>query len=469
MLPFFHRQISIRAILVYLMALVLVSVVYYNYAMRLGYSLLGMFFVLGFSLITNVWSEGYYAKASGKQFAATLFWVAVTLRLVWVVASYFYYAEVTGGPFEVDAADSMGYHHEAAWLASESWSVAWQYYFGPNAIGISDVGYPLYLTFLYKFFGPVVIIPRIIKAFLGAWMCVLVYRLAARTFGEPVGRMAGIMCVLMPNLIIYCGYHLKEAEMIFLEVAFLERTDYLLRNHKYNVFTILVPMLLAGSLFFFRTVLGAAAVFAFVTGVLLSNAPAMKTGWKRAAIIGWGLLAAVIVTGGTAMTEVEGYWEQKESNVLNKRLEQTAQGNRWAKYATGSVMAPLAIALPFATMVDVDDQVAQQTKSGGNFIRNFMAFFALLAIYEALRQKKWRDFALIGAFVFTYLGVVSLSGFSNSERFLLPGLPGLVMMWAWGVSQLREKTWRLMTPWCVIVFLMEFGWAFFKLGSRGLF
>jgi hypothetical protein len=280
--------------------------------------------------------------------------------------------------------------------------------------------------------------------------------------------MAGIMCALMPNFIIYCGYHLKETEMLFLAVAFLERTDYLLRVHNYNLWNILLPLLLAGSLFFFRTVLGAVAVFAFATSVLLSNAPAMAKGWKRASIIGWSVLAIFVAAGGTVMTEIEGYWEQKDTNVVNKRLQQTSRGNQWAKYATGSVMAPMVVALPFATMVDVDNQIAQQTKSGGNYVRNFMAFFALLAIYEAFRQKKWRNYVLIGAFVIAYLGIISLSGFSNSERFLLPGLPCLIAMWAYGISELRAPSYRLLTSWCIVVFLMEFGWAFFKLGSRGL-
>ena len=132
-------------------------------------------------------------------------------------------------------------------------------------------------------------------------------------------------------------------------------------------------------------------------------------------------------------------------------------------------MAPMVFVLPFSTMVDVDQQYAQQTKHGGNFIRNFMGFFAVLAIYEAFRRKKWRDFSLIGAFAAAYLGVVSLSGFSNSERFLLPGLPCLIMMWAYGVSALRKQTFKLLTPWCVVVVAMELAWAFFKLGSRGLF
>ena len=469
MIPFFPRQISIRAIIVYLISLTTVSVVFFSYAMDVMHIVMGVAFVAGFFLLTTHWSQTW-SDIPQKQYVSYVFWTAFVLRLVWVIASYFYYIEVTGRPFEIDAADAVGYHEGAAWLSGKSWLSIWDHYrFTLNTIGPSDVGYSFYLTILYKIVGPVIIIPRIIKVLLSSWMCLLLYRLCARTFDEKVGRMAGIMCVLMPNLIIYCGYHLKETEMIFISAAFVERMDYLLRVHKYNVWNILLPLSLAGSLFFFRTVLGLAAVFAFGTSVLLTNIPAMKIGWKRAAIIGWSVFAILVTAGGTVMTEIEGYWEQRDINVINKRMDQNSQGNQWAHYATGSVMAPLVVALPFATMVDVDNQVAQQTKSGGNYVRNFMAFFALVAIYEAFRQNRWRDFMLIGAFTVAYLGVVSMSGFSNSERFLLPGLPGLIAMWAYGVSELRASTYRLFMPWCFVVFLMEFGWAFFKLGSRGLF
>lgn len=256
--------------------------------------------------------------------------------------------------------------------------------------------------------------------------------------------------------------------MLFLEVAFLERSDALIRSKRLTLWGVLVPSLLVGSLFFFRTALGAAALFALASAILISSAPTMKHTSKRVALIGWGVFALVVFAGGTIASEVESLWEGRGENLLKKRTEQTLRGNQWAQYATATVMAPMITVLPFATMVDVDEQYAQQAKSGGNYIRNFMGFFVFIAVYEAIRRKRWRDFVLIGAFVVAYLGVVALSGFNNSERFLLPGIPGLVMMWAYGVSTLREKTFKLLTPWCVIVFVMEFAWAYFKLGSRGI-
>ena len=466
MIPFFPKQISQRAVLVYLASLAAVSVFFLSNAMKFGYMALGCLWVFSFfGLVTFCSKE--WLRMPEKHYVELIFFIALSIRIIWVIASYFYYIQATGIPFEHNTADALGYHLDAEWLAGEPWSATWGYLFGWYK-GYADSGFPFYLTVIYKLFGPSIIVVRLLNAFLSSWSCVIVYRLSSRTFGDDTGRMAGIMMVFMPNLIMYCGYHLKETLMLFLEVACLDRIDYLARN-KYSFWNVALPVLLAVSMFFFRTAFGASAVFAFVSTILLSSSPAMKKGSKRVALIAWSVLALVVFGGGTIATEVEGLWEDREENVANKRMEQTLRGNQWAKYATGTVMAPMVFTLPFATMVDVDQQYSQQAKSGGNYVRNFMGFFALIAIYEAIRRKKWREFVTIGAFVIAYLGVVSSSGFSNSERFLLPGLPCLIMMWAYGVSALRDKTYKLLTPWCLVVLAMEVGWAYFKLGSRGLF
>lgn len=468
MVPFLPKQISQRAIITYFVALVLVSAMFFEYAMYTGYILLGIIFVSCFFIFTHRFSI-QWGEIPEKRYIAQMCSIALTVRVIWVITSYFYYIEITGIPFEVGAADARAYHEEAAWMAEEPWSKVWQYYFSNSNKGYSDIGYSLYVMLIYRLLGPNIIIVRLLKALISTYMCVLVYRLAARLSGERIGRIAGLMCAMMPNLIIYCGYHLKETEMLFLITAFMERTDFLLRERKYNVWTISTPLLIVGCMFLFRTVLGVVAVFAFVSAVLFANTPSMKKGIKRIAIIGWSLLCLVVAGGGTVMTEVEGYWEKRNTNSDAKRMDQAAKGSQWAVYATGSVMAPMVVALPFATMVHVDDiQIAQETKHAGNYIRNFMAFFALIGMYEAIRQKKWRDYTLVLAFTFAYLGVISLSGFGNSERFLLPGLPGLIVLWTYGLSQLRAQTYRLIKYWSIIVVLMEFGWAFFKIGNRGL-
>ena len=133
-------------------------------------------------------------------------------------------------------------------------------------------------------------------------------------------------------------------------------------------------------------------------------------------------------------------------------------------------MAPMIFVLPFPTMVDVDEQHNQHIMSGGNYVRNFLGVFVLIALFSAIFvTKNWRNLSLIGSFVITYLGIISVSGFANSERFLLPGLPVLLIMAAYGVTMLNAKSYKFVKIWYWVVPLMAFGWAFFKLGSRGLF
>lgn len=453
--------------IIYLLALASVSIIFYSHAMQVGYIILGCFWVFSFFYLAVLCSKEWRAVPE-RVYVEYVFVLALVLRCLWVIVSYYFYESVTGTPFEFEARDSIGYHLDAEWLAGDPFSTARYYLFGGYK-AYSDSGFPFYLTIIYKLFGPSIMIARLFNAVLSSWTCTLVYRLSSRTFGESVGRMAGIMMVFMPNLIIYCGYHLKETVMLFLEVACLERFDYSVRSQKtFSWISIVLSLLLAGCLFLFRTVMGAAALFAFASTILVSSISSLKKNGKRFALIGWGALALIVIGGGTLSTEIEGLWEERDTNIENKRLEQTLNGNRWAKYATGTVMAPMVFVLPFATMVDVDQQYGQQAKSGGNFIRNFMGFFAILAVFEAFRRKKWRDYVLIGAFIIAYLGVISTSGYSNSERFLLPGLPCLVMMWAYGVSVLREKTYGLLFWWSIVVFVMEIAWAYFKLGSRGI-
>ena len=256
--------------------------------------------------------------------------------------------------------------------------------------------------------------------------------------------------------------------MLFLMMAFLERVDYLLRSKQYNAITIIVPSLLLLSLFTFRTVLGIAGAFALVTALLVTRTSVIGQN-KRVLLISWMVVLVMVLVGGAIVGESEGLWKDRFSNQESKRMEQTLRGGQWAKYATGTVMAPMIFVLPFPTMVDVDKQYNQQIMSGGNYVRNFMGGFVLLALVSALLVKKnWRDMSLLGSFLVAYLGIISMSGFSNSERFLLPGLPGLLIAAAYGMSLLNARNYRFVKLWYLIVPLMSIGWAVFKLGSRGI-
>jgi len=273
----------------------------------------------------------------------------------------------------------------------------------------------------------------------------------------------------MPTLIYYCGVHLKEVEMLLLTVWFMERADAMLRNKKFNIVEIAPPLILAGLLFFFRTVLGVTALFALFTALMFSSSKVV--GWgKRSIIIVWVLATVGYFVGGQLASEVEGVWKDKETNQSSSMEYRSIEegGNKYAKYASTAIFAPIIFVMPFPTMVSTEGQPTSQMWNGGYFVKNFMAFFVLLGLVWVLKNKKWRDYTLIGSFTIGYLGIIAMSSFAQAERFHQPALPFLLILAALGITKLTNKDKKYFKWYMAFLFIALLGWNYFKLAGRGL-
>lgn len=469
MLNYFPKYFTSKAIYLYMAVLVMVSIIFMQYTMSWYWYLFGLIAVAGFFFFSNTLSKTW-SKLSEKIFTKRLFTTALILRLIWVVFSYFFYIQMTGQPFEFFTGDSWGYNQcgeeIAAALRDGNWNIFGVYI---DIMGVSDTGYISYLGVLYWLTGDSIFIARVIKALLSGFTVVLIYRLAARNFGESTGRMAGIFCMLMPNLIYYCGLHLKETEMLFFTVAFVERADNAIRSAKFTFGNLILPILLASVLFTFRTVLGAATLFSFFTALVFSTKKVGNIS-KRFVLIIWVVAAVVFFMGGKIATEVEEVWENKNTNQqtsMQWRAERKG-GNAFAKYASGTVFAPLILIIPFPTMINIEYQPNQQLLHGGYYVKNILAFFVMFAIVMVIKNKKWRENLLISSFMFGYLIVIALSAFAQSERFHLPALPFFLIFAAVGVSYATNKTKIYYMWYSGFIFVAIIVWSWFKLAGRGL-
>lgn len=466
MIRFFPKEISHRVVAIYVVVLLTVTALFLPHAMGPGYIAVGALSVAGFFYLSYLFSFRWKDLPKKVYLRYLIVW-ALSLRLACMTALYFFFLVNTGIPFEFETADALGYHLDAKWLASVSLETGFNYLF-QTGMPISDTGYFLYLSLLYRIFGPNIFIARVIKCLLSTWTCVMIYHLASRTFGETSGRIAGIFCLLAPNLLYYCGLHLKETEMIFLIVAALEVADHTIRSEHRTFWKFLLLVVLATSLFLFRTVIGMAIALSVLLGLMLSSPRIMSIN-RKSLLIFMSVVVIATLSGGSIANEIQDTWENRVENQMQKRQMQTGKGNRWAKYATGAIMAPMMFVVPFPTMVDVDKQYNQQMLSGGNYVRNVLGIFVLIALFsEFFVRRNGRNGVLIYTFTVLYLGIVSLSGFSNSERFVLPALPFLLMLAAHGVTHLNELNYRWVKIWYWVVALMAIGWAIFKLGSRGI-
>ena len=462
------RYIALFGIGVYLLALIVFRIVFQEHALQLKWTLWGIGEVLFFFVLTTVFYPRWKDDTT-KTFKWKVFLVALVIRVVYAFLMCFYYYWETGIGFEYGAADSIWYHTTSVYLAHcvrkgfVPYVFRYLYYY---TMGYSDDGYMLWLTILYSIFGRSWLVPRIFKGLMGSYLCVLIYKLGTRTFGERTGRLAAVMCVFMPIFIQICGIHTKEMELIFLLVFALERMDYLIRSKRYTFWNILSPLLLTALTFGFRTIVGMCLIFAFFVFVILSPKELVR---KKSKII---MSACVVVVFFLFLfspigREMRIVYRLKFTDLNYQSEKYEEKGMQHSELAKSWYMAPGAFVLPLAPMVE---EAPDHNKMihGSIYVKNFLAFFAMLAILIAIRQKKWRDFSLIGAFELSYLAIIMFSFAANSERFHEAAIPLLVLMSAYAMTHLRHKDLKLFYVYCGLLFVALFFWNWLKLSARGL-
>ena len=462
------RHISIIGIGVYLLALITISLVFNDYALQLKWVLWGMGEVLFFFVLTTLFYPRW-KNDDPKRFQRKVFWTAFGIRALYAFLICYYYYYQTGKAFEYNVADGIWYHRTGVHLSRAVRQGYIRYvfqYLRAYTMGFSDQGYTLWLTLIYTIFGPNLLTPRLFKALMSAYLCIVVYKLGTRTFGERTGRLAAVMCAFMPILVQICGLHTKEMEMIFLSLFALERMDYLIRSKKYTAWNIAFPILLTGLTFGFRTIVGMCLIFAFLVFIMLSSNELVG---KKGKIISVSAIVLVffvfLLTGIGKEMRIIYRLRFVDLNVQTEKYE--ALGFKHAELAHSKYLAPGAFVLPLAPMVEESPEHNKMIH-GSTYVKNFLAFFAMLAIVVAFRQKKWRDFSLIGAYELSYLAIIMLSFAANMERYHQPAIPLLVLMAAYAMTHLRRKDLILFYVYCGLVYLALFVWNWLKLSARGL-
>lgn len=462
------RQISIIGVGVYLLALITISLVFNDYALQLKWVLWGIGEVLFFFVLTTLFYPRW-KNDDPKHFRRKVFWTAIGIRALYAFLICYYYYYQTGKAFEYNVADGIWYHRTGVHLSRAVRQGYIRYvfqYLRAYTMGFSDQGYTLWLTLIYTIFGPNLLTPRLFKALMSAYLCIVVYKLGTRTFGERTGRLAAVMCAFMPILVQICGLHTKEMEMIFLSLLALERMDYLIRSKKYTAWNIAFPILLTGLTFGFRTIVGMCLIFAFLVFIMLS--PKELVG-KKGKIISVSTIVLVffvfLLTGIGKEMRIIYRLRFVDLNVQTEKYE--ALGFKHAELAHSKYLAPGAFVLPLAPMVEESPEHNKMIH-GSTYVKNFLAFFAMLAIVVAFRQKKWRDFSLIGAYELSYLAIIMLSFAANMERYHQPAIPLLVLMAAYAMTHLRRKDLILFYVYCGLLYVALFVWNWLKLSARGL-
>lgn len=484
---FFPKWISNKAIMVYVAALLLVTGIYFRYSMPWYYMLSGAVSVFCFFYFGNKLSRtwGIDKVPSEKRFEKKIFWTSFALRLGWVLLIYIIFQNYWGDAFGFENADatfydSAGQDFADGWRKGDligAWNRALKY------ADISDLGYATYLGLVYSLTDNSILAARLLKCLWSALTVVLMYRLARRNFGEETGRLTALFCMFWPNFWYYCGAHLKETEMVFLAVLFVEQADQMLRTRNFSAWKVVPVLLISAALFTIRTPLALVTVLCLLFSIVMSSTRVV--GWGKRIIIGLLALALIGVTMGNAIQEqAKDLISQVQSGQQQHNMEwrtQREHGNKFAKYAGKAVFAPMIFTIPFPSMVrPFDGQDVQQLLNGGNFIKNILSFFTILVLFMLLFSGRWREHLVPLSYMLGYIVVLALSTFAQSERFHQPAMPMELMFAAYGIQQallgvpitkgigsrVTYKRWFMM--WLGVMFVACVAWNWFKLAGRGL-
>lgn len=466
MLTYFPRYFSTRAIYCYVITLALVSVIFMNYALPFQYMLFGFVpVVIFFTYSTQVTRD--WGKFSSKLFSKKVFNTALVIRVVYVIFIYFYFIEMTGLPHAYHPGDELFYHTMGTLLRDMGYKNYVEYlrYYAD----FSDRGYPVWITIVYTILGPHVLVDRIVKCVVDAYSCVLMYNLARRNFGEAVGRMTAVFCMLMPNMWYYCGITLKETVMVFLVILFVERADAALHAPQITFRNIILPGLVVLAMFAFRTALAAVMIAAFAGALILSSGKQLQT-WKKILYVSVFAIWMFLTMGVEMIEETQQLWAGRTENQsvgYQSRAEHTT-GNTLAKYASASVFAPFIFTIPFSSMVATPTQENQMMMNGANFIKNIMSGFTIFAVLSLLFSGEWRKHVLPLALTAGYLVVLVFSDFAHSERFHFPVLAMELMFAAYGVTQVTNRHKRWFMFWLMGMCFANIAWSWIKLAGRGM-
>ena len=471
---YFPNPLANQPVVVYFVIMVTTALLFSNLFMTWYWWLFGIVSVVGFFYFSNKLTKRW-ANIRPKSFEHNLFWCTFLLRVAVMLFLYWFHDTMTGQPFMFHAADSFEYGEEAKWMAQTIRDGQFSTYLNYKFVqqnGVSDAGYPMYLGLVYLLSGDSIIVARLLKSLWSALSCVLLYRLGKRNFGEYVGRMAAIFMMLEAHFSIYAGMHLKETEMIFMMLLFLERADAMLKSRNFNFKTVSVVVMVMASLFTFRTVLGLTAVFSVAMALLLSSERVM--GWGKRIVILLVLgMSVLYFAGGRIMSEVEQMWELKDQNQ-DSRMSVITKTQSLAKYAGAAVFAPMIFTIPFPTMVETPNQETSRMLHGAMFTKNMMSYFTIMAIISLLFPlipgfNKWREHILVEVFLIAYLVILVFSAFAHADRFHLPALAIEILFMAYGVSLCRiPQLQRWYKYWVALMFIAVVAWNWFKLAGRGM-
>jgi hypothetical protein len=458
---------SRKAILIALFVTFSITLLYAKYAMPIyimsfGIATIFLFF-LGLQYYSKAWDH-----LSQRRFERKMFFTSMFLRILFVLHLYLLtnFFDPGSWPFEIAASDSNLYNDVAKELATKSFDsynqvLTWW------LRSRSDYGYPIYQSLIYKLFGPYTFPVRFINCIWSSITVLLISRIARILFSDKHAKFTGIIAMLMPPLMFYCGLQLKETLMILLVTIVFYNAIKLNEKRKISIPGILMMTFSAAFLFYFRTFMAVIIVISvlsyFALGFLRSGRSIILL---LVFFVGINVLYTNIGLGG----DVSAQYQDSQNDYLSRALSSKAS-MAGVSYKQ-AVIIPFIMAgstiTPFPSFLFTEERQLNIIADFQNeLVRNLMYFFYFAGLLIVIR-KYFRKSIILIFFLAGYIFALVIGGSSFQERFQLPTLPFVIILMSVGIVNINKRVLTWWNVYLVFIVMAEFAWTFFKLSLRSI-
>lgn len=407
---------------------------------------------------------------SERRFLYYLFIFSLFTRLITMFVLLWISYSTWDMVYYVGAKDEMVYHR----LANEGREI-WETFSFNEAIdhiiinyknSISDSGFSSILMIILHITGNYPILLKILLCIFGSIAVLRGYKLASLLLDKSTARLAALFLMLYPISWFYSSVILKEGFMVLIITEILIQTVKLQRNFKLR--SLLGTMVLIILMFFFRS--AASILLAIVVGVSLFIQ------FKRKHLVRNILIGSLIIIAYVYFLKSTGkyddYYELYTDidQFTEERLVSMERINPFVAVAGTPVFTVLAFVSPFPSVVEVPvrDNLSHNEyyyHVAGNIFWIVLAFFSIYGVYYAIRYNRLM-MAPLWTFIIGYQLVLLKAMMFTSVRYSYPAKPFLLIMAAYGISQLIRKKWYHI--YLGFALIMILAWNYVRLKGRGL-
>lgn len=425
-----------------------------------------LFFIAGLQYYVQAWERR--DSFIYRIFLHSLFYRILAIGVLYMLTMIY---DPKNLPLEISASDSWNYHYSGSLVADAiqdgkhifiALSGFWK--------NESDYGFSIIIGFLYYIFGKNILIIKLFNAILGSFTVVRIYQITRISYDEKRARLAGIIMMLMPALLWFTGFLLKETILIFLIVNIAYLTLFSIIRRKLRVLYSLFILGHFGVIFYFRVVLAP-----LLLACVLLQTIFYKTANKNYKISSL-LIAPLFVIGGFLIMNKLGMDEHIDMAIEASKNQFSGELNdaskkRGVSYAA-IIISPLlvagAIITPLPSLLNFEEaQLGIFSHFQNEIVRNYLYFFVFLGLFNAYKTKNKKTL-FIASFAILYILILAISGVSFQDRFQILSLPFLIIFMADGMATKYPKRNQHWLNYMALIFMIILMWNLFKLSNRGL-